>query len=91
MHLGDFYAKVVILGPFATLWGGLGGPGAKRVPKSLILESLGLPLGSLWGSFLTKIRDFFNEKNLSKLGLIFACILIPKKVPNARQKEPTLS
>ena len=36
-----------ILGPFAILWGSLGGLGANWLPKSLILGPLGDPLGSL--------------------------------------------
>ena len=81
--LGTFSQKVRLWGPFAILWGGLGGLGAKRLPKSLIL-------GSPWGPFgiplCSNFACFFNEKTR----LVFAAVLPPKMVPNASQNEANI-
>ena len=54
-----FEEQFITLGPFATLWRGLGGPRAKRLPKSLILGS---PWASFGLPFSWKFLAFCNEK-----------------------------
>ena len=81
--LGTFSQKIYILGPFAILWGGLGGLGAKRLPKSLILGS---PWGPFGVPFWWNFAICFNEKTR----LVFAAVLPPKMVPNASQNEANI-